>query len=182
MRPVSQIPNLLSTARILVSPYIFFLILAHEYRQVLVWFAIAGFSDFLDGWIARRYNASSWLGTLLDPVADKLLQSGSLVSLAFAGAIPWWLAWLALGRDLLILGFAVIAMLSGLRREFAPTWLGKWSTTAQILFVLSVVSSQAGFPGGILVTPLLWVTAVLTAWSGFDYTFRSIPVLAGRED
>lgn len=167
------LPNLLSLARLLVSPYIFKLIVDREYAAVLIWFAFAGFSDFLDGWIARRFHASSPLGAILDPVADKVLQSGSFVALAVAGAIPWWLASIVLGRDLLILGFAAMELARGRKRDLSPSLWGKWSTVAQIVFVLVVVAGNAGLSALGWITPMQWITVGLTAWSGLDYSRRA---------
>ncbi len=102
-----------------------------EYGPVLGWFLFCGITDGVDGWIARRWNAQSRLGAMLDPIGDKLLLSGSFVVLAIDGAMEWWLAVLVLGRDVVILLFAAAMLLFSKKKlEFPPSWWGKSSTVA----------------------------------------------------
>jgi cardiolipin synthase len=169
---LKHIPNLLSAARLALAPYICYLLGTRQFRTALVWFAVAGVSDGLDGWIARRYAAGSRLGALLDPVADKVLLSGSFLTLALIFAIPWSLMFIALGRDLLILLFAARALSTGQRREFPPSIWGKLSTAVQIAYVLLAVGREAGMVNSGLVVLLGWATAALTIYSGIDYARR----------
>jgi len=108
----------------------------------------------------------------MDPVADKVLLSGSFLTLGLKGVIPLWLMMIVLGRDLLILGFAVIALARKLRREFPPSVWGKASTAAQIAYVLFVVGHEANITPLIVATILGWIAAALTLWSGIDYFIR----------
>jgi cardiolipin synthase len=165
-----HVPNILSAARLIASPYIFLLLWNRDYRTALVWFAIIGATDGLDGFIARRFDARSRLGAMLDPVADKVLLSGSYLTLALSGAIPAWLAWLVLGRDAAILVFALGALaFMKTRREFPPSRAGKLSTALQILYVLFVTGVGAGILNPDLVPPTGWLVVLVTAWSGLDY-------------
>ena len=169
-----HLPNLLSAARLAIAPWVIILILRGQARPVLLWFAIAAITDALDGWLARRLEAESPFGQLLDPIADKVLLSGVFVALAVTAAIPWWLAWLVLGRDVLILLFAAGALLSSKTRSgFPPSIWGKLSTIVQMVFVVAVVIDQAGF--GLPIAPLLWLTAALTAGSALHYARRAMP-------
>ena len=169
---MKQIPNLLTAARLLAAPYILYLLWTAEYRMAIVWFSIASATDVLDGFLARRFQAGSKIGALMDPVADKVLLSGSFLTLGLKGVIPWWLMALVLGRDLLILGFAIIALIGKLRREFPPSVWGKASTAAQIAYVLFAVGHEAAITPLIVATILGWISATLTLWSGVDYFIK----------
>jgi len=169
---LKQIPNLLTAARLLAAPYILYLLWTAEYRTALVGFAIASATDVLDGFIARRFHAASKIGALLDPIADKVLLSGSFLTLGLKGVIPWWLMAIVLGRDLLILGFAIVALARGTRREFPPSVWGKASTAAQIAYVLFTVGHEAAITPLIVATILGWISATLTLWSGVDYFIK----------
>jgi cardiolipin synthase len=168
-----HIPNLLSAARLALAPYIFYLLGTRHFRAALVCFAVAGVSDGLDGWLARRYEASSRLGALLDPVADKFLLSGSFLTLALTFVIPWSLTFLVLGRDVMILMFAMRALMTKTQREFPPSIWGKRSTAVQIAYVLAVVAREAGFGYTAVVALLGWATFALTIISGIDYARRT---------
>jgi len=169
---LKQLPNLLTAARLLAAPYILYLLWTGAYRTALVWFSIASATDVVDGFLARRFRVASKVGALMDPVADKVLLSGSFLALGIKGIIPLWLMTIVLGRDLLILGFAVIALARKLRREFPPSVWGKASTAAQIAYVLFVVGHEANITPLIVATILGWIAAALTLWSGIDYFIR----------
>jgi cardiolipin synthase len=169
---LKQIPNLLTAARLLAAPYILYLLWTGEYQTALVWFSIASFTDVLDGFLARRLQIVSKIGALLDPVADKVLLSGSFLTLGLKGVIPWWLMAIVLGRDLLILGFAIVALARKIRREFPPSVWGKASTAAQIAYVLFVAGHEASITPLMVAIILGWIAATLTLWSGIDYFLR----------
>ena len=81
--------------------------MAADFFTALVLFAVAGFSDALDGFLAKHYHWESRLGSILDPLADKLLLVASFATLTWLGLIPYWLLWLVLGRDVLIVAGAL---------------------------------------------------------------------------
>ena len=108
----------------------------------------------------------------MDPVADKVLLSGSFLTLGIKGVIPLWLMAIVLGRDVLILGFAVLALTLKTRRDFPPSVWGKASTAAQIAYVLFAVGHEAAITPLIVATILGWIAATLTIWSGIDYVIR----------
>jgi cardiolipin synthase len=169
---LKQVPNLLTAARLLAAPYILYLLWTGEYGTALVWFSIASATDVLDGFLARRFQAGSRLGALLDPVADKVLLSGSFLTLGLKHAIPFWLMAIVLGRDLMILSFAIAALARKTRGDFPPSVWGKASTAAQIAFVLFAVGHEANLTPLIVATVLGWIAATLTVWSGIDYFGR----------
>ncbi len=168
------VPNLLSAARLLAAPYVFLLLASARYREALVWMFIIGATDGLDGYIARRFDAASKFGAYLDPVADKVLLSGGFLTLGLMGVIPAWLVWLVLGRDAVILLFAIVILtFTNHRREFPPSLAGKLSTAFQILYILLVTAAGAGliaheFPGF-----AQWVVVAVTGWSSVDYARRA---------
>ncbi|KAL0082492.1 CDP-alcohol phosphatidyltransferase-domain-containing protein [Phycomyces blakesleeanus] len=96
---IYTIPNLLTFGRLLSAPYIGHLIIQHDYNLALGIFALAGFTDMLDGWIARRYNLKTVVGSIIDPAADKALMTVMTITLAMEGVLPVPLATLILGRD-----------------------------------------------------------------------------------
>lgn len=160
----------------IAAPYIFWLLWTGDYRTALVWFAIVGATDGADGYIARRFDAKSRIGALLDPIADKVLLSGSFLVLALTGAIPVWLAVLVLGRDVLILLFVAGALtLSKAPKEFPPSRAGKLSTALQILYVLTVTAESAGLLPISVAGVIAWGVVLVTAWSGVDYALRTLP-------
>lgn len=169
---MSQLPNVLTAARLLAAPYIFYLLWTGRFRPALVWFALAGITDVLDGFLARRCNAGSRLGALLDPVADKILLDGAFLILAVHSIIPFSLAIFVLGRDLMILVFAMAALARKTHRDFPPSAWGKASTAAQIAYILFAVGHEAALAPLAVVTVLAWITFGLTVWSGIDYARR----------
>ncbi len=172
---MNYLPNILSLARILAAPYLFVLLWRHEYWLGLIVMFLTGVSDGLDGYLARRLNAHSKLGAMLDPIGDKLLLSGSFLVLGLDHVIPAWLTWLVLGRDALILLFAAVVLLfTKIRREFPPTWWGKASTVCQICFVLAVLLYAVGVAPQWLVDLGIWLTATLTSVSFVHYVARAM--------
>jgi cardiolipin synthase len=151
-----------------------------EYGAVLGWFLFCGITDGLDGWIARRWNAQSRLGAMLDPIGDKLLLSGSFLTLALDGAMERWLAVLVLGRDLVILLFAagVLLLFSKKRTEFPPSWWGKASTVSQICYILALIGHLSGFLPVILPEIGKWCVLLFLAISSVDYARQARRMLA----
>ncbi len=150
-----------------------------EYGAVLAWFVFCGVTDGLDGWIARRWNAQSRLGAMLDPIGDKLLLSGSFLVLALDGAMAKWLAALVLGRDVVILLFAAgVLLLSKKKVDFPPSWWGKSSTVAQICYIVALIGHLGGFLP--LVLPRIGEVCVLAFWaiSSADYAMQGKKMLS----
>ncbi len=169
---MKNLPNLLTAARILATPYLFWLVWTHHYTEVIWLFIIIGLTDIADGFIARRYKASSRLGAYLDPIADKLLLSGMFITLLLAGLMEPWLAYVVLGRDLLILLVAAAFYLTKQRRDFPPSIWGKASTFVQIAFICFRIGELNHIPVHWEVAVLTWVVAALIGISTIDYASR----------
>ncbi len=132
-----EIPNLISVLRIFLSIPVIWMLLEQRFEIALVLFAVAGISDGLDGYLAKRNGWVSRLGGLLDPLADKVLLVSSYLSLAVIGAIPVWLVMLVILRDLVIVTGALVYNFRVKQLDVAPSLLSKFNTLAQIVLVLA---------------------------------------------
>lgn len=170
MHILRQLPNLLTLLRLLMALPIAWLLLEQHYGQALAWFALAGASDGLDGFLARRFGWVSRFGTVVDPLADKLLLVSSYICLGLIGDLPLWLVLVVLGRDLLlIVGAIVYRVLLG-PFTVHPSLLGKLSTVLQIVLVLALLLELSIQPAFVEVHGLLiWLVLLVTLASGADY-------------
>lgn len=168
-----QLPNAITIARIGLTPVLLWCLHADAYVAALWIAAVAGASDAIDGWLAKRFGWQTWLGGVLDPIADKILLDASFAGLWLTGAVPGWLAALVIGRDLVIVAGAsayhfLIGAVTG-----HPTWLSKLTTVAQIVWVLAVLVGLAWRPLPEVVVPEGTIlVAGLTLASGLDYVVR----------
>ncbi len=167
-----HIPNLLTAARIATTPYLFWLTWQRDYTPVIWLFIAIGLTDIADGFLARHFSITSRLGAYLDPIADKLLLSGMFVTLLLAHLMDPWLAFLVLGRDVLILLAAAGFYFLKQRRNFPPSVWGKASTFAQILFICFRVGELDGIPVHAAVVGLEYAGALLVIISTLDYGRR----------
>jgi cardiolipin synthase len=167
---VKQIPNALTTLRLLLAIPMCLLVLAENYEAVL-WLAFgAGLSDGVDGWLARKLQATSRYGAIVDPLADKVMLSGIYPSLAVVGLLPWWVALVVIGRDVVIIAGALTYHAFYGRYDMAPSFWGKSSTFLQILFAVALLVQQVlplAFDGLLLGLQYAVVTAAL--FSGAHY-------------
>lgn len=171
--PLNWIPNAISLMRVALIGPILYLIVAQEYEWALLLFAIAGFSDGLDGYLAVRFDWQSRLGALLDPVADKLLVAGLFITLAAVGLIPLWLTAVVIVRDLVIIGGAIAFQLIVKPVQGEPTRISKLNTSLQLLLLLFVLSRAAyGWPDEITIVVLGAATLVTVVISGIDYVVQ----------
>jgi cardiolipin synthase len=166
-----HLPNLITLLRIaLVVPLCW---LIETGRADLAWLvaAIAGLSDALDGLLAKRFGWQTWIGGMLDPVADKLLLTASFIWLARAGGLPAWLALLVVGRDVIIVSGAVLYHVLFGRFQAEPSLLSKTTTVLQIALVLVVLLHLSRWITlGPAVQALLFViVAAATVASGVHY-------------
>jgi cardiolipin synthase len=166
---IRYVPNTLTILRLLATPFIFWMMYQRQYVAVLILFAIVATTDTIDGRIARKYNVISKFGAIADPIADKLLLSGSFLIMAITGDFPQWLAILVLGRDLLILLAAAALYLIRRQTTFPPSRWGKLSTFAQILFVGFSLGTFAGVPVAPITLGIQWCVVALVAVSTIDY-------------
>jgi len=179
MSPLAILPNLLTIARLLLAPFVFRAITGARHTAALILFACAALTDGLDGMLARRLGQITPLGTLLDPIADKLLLSGVFLALAITGIMPWWLVIVVLGRDVFLLASSGIVMLFTDIRQFQPSVWGKISTLVQIVCATAWMLQNAGISPQLrgVAPALVWPTAAVTLWSGLHYSWRTIRLL-----
>lgn len=169
--PLRHLPNLISALRIVLVVPLLATILRGRYEAALVIAAVAGVSDGVDGWLARQFHWQSRLGSMLDPVADKLMLVGCMVVLAYLGEVPCWLVVLVVARDAVI-ALGALAWSRVLHNfEAHPSWLSKTTTVVQIVFVLWVLADRA-FTWHAPMRGAVWVVAAFTAASGLDYVVR----------
>jgi len=166
-----HLPNLITGLRIALVVPLCWLIERGRYDGALLIAAIAGLSDAVDGFLAKRFGWQSWIGGMLDPLADKLLLTATFITLTLVGALPAWLTVLVVGRDLVIVAGAIAYHALIGRFDAAPSRLSKWTTLVQIGFVLVELLRLSGW----LPLPqplragLIAVTAGLTLASGVHY-------------
>lgn len=172
-----NLPNTLTILRILMIPLFLEFLAYGFYWEALVVFAIAAFTDFLDGLAARWMNQQTALGVYLDPAADKLLVLSSFIMLASIEGIPMWLAVVVVARDaLIVVGYSVIYFLIEERLQVRPSWIGKWSTAFQLL---TVVLALARLHDSNMFSAEVWnlfvnLTALMTVLSGCQYFYRGL--------
>lgn len=130
-----NIPNILTALRLAASPAIVALLWhGHDYAALIV-FAIAGITDALDGYLAKRFSLQTRFGRFLDPAADKLLMLTSFIALTMLGVTPVWLTALVITRDVCIVIGIGLAYLWALPLRATPSFLGKCSTAVQVIYV-----------------------------------------------
>lgn len=143
-----------------------------EYATALILFAVAGFTDALDGFLAKQFHWESRLGSILDPLADKLLLVSSFLALAWIELIPLWLVVVVIVRDLLIVAGGVIFHYMFVQFDMAPSRISKANTFFQIIFVLVVVFYHGDFAFTPWVVEALgYIVLVTTVMSGMDYVW-----------
>lgn len=168
-----DIPNLITGLRILLVAPFLWLLLEEHYGAALLLFVIAGVSDALDGFLAKYYGWTSELGGLLDPIADKLLLVGAILVLGWLNELPGWLVALVIGRDLVIVGGAVVYHLRIERFHAAPLPISKLNTLVQLMLVCAVIIHYGliALPAWLLAGGI-YLTALTTVWSGAAYVWR----------
>lgn len=174
------IPNIITLARILLTPLFIILLIQGRYRKALMIFLLAGLSDLADGLVARAWHQKSPLGAYLDPLADKLLMSSSFVTLSIAHLIPPWLTVVVLSRDVTVGLGVVILRLADLPVKIAPTWWGKWTTTLQIFTILMVLVEKIWHFPHFVLTGTFWLTGGITAVCGVHYVFIGLRLMSQR--
>jgi CDP-diacylglycerol--glycerol-3-phosphate 3-phosphatidyltransferase len=168
MFPVN-LPNVLTLMRILAVPVIVVALLGETPNGDALAagvFALAAFSDGLDGYIARRRRDVTTFGKLMDPLADKLLIVAALVSLVSLGRLAAWVAMVIIARELAVTGLRAVAVEQGV--VIAASWLGKLKTALQVAAVFALIIWN---PSPLAVDVLVYVAVAVTVISGADYFF-----------
>ncbi|BCM82656.1 CDP-alcohol phosphatidyltransferase family protein [Methylobacterium indicum] len=137
------LPNLITAARLALVPVVVAAIAREAWGAAFLLFALAGISDGIDGFLARRYSLETRLGAILDPLADKTLMLAVLVSLTLAGLVPAWFPAVLIARDALVVLAAGLARLAGRPLATPPLLVGKLNTACQIAFLAWLLGSRA---------------------------------------
>jgi cardiolipin synthase len=140
---VLNLPNLITLGRILLVPVVVWAIASREMQIAFMVFLIAGVSDAVDGFLAKRFGMTSELGANLDPLADKVLIVSIYIALGITEAIPRWVVILVVSRDILIVGGVMLAWFLGKPMRVRPVLVSKLNTVAQIVFACLVLASLA---------------------------------------
>lgn len=169
MEPVSTrvvtIPNVLSVIRLVLIPVFLWLLGTHQYGWALLVIVVSSLTDFVDGWIARRFDQVSRVGQLLDPAVDRLFIFSTLVGLAWQGFLPWWLVAVIVARDVFLAVLGIVLANHG----YGPLpvhHLGKVATFS-LLFALPTLVLGAAWPDiAVYSDPVGWALAL---WGAFLY-------------
>jgi cardiolipin synthase len=170
---VLNLPNIITFGRLCAVPLAFWMILDNHIDQAFILFLVAGASDALDGWLARRYGGNA-IGALMDPVADKALLVTMYITLAAVNVLPDWLAILVVFRDVIIVGGVIILSVMGNAVTIRPLYISKVNTLFQIMLVAASLL-QGGYGVGLpwLTTALIWCVALTTLASGGAYVWNT---------
>ena len=131
-----NLPNLITISRLLLTPYIVWLLLIESYFLGFIFFLISGISDALDGFIAKRFNQKTLLGSYLDPIADKFLIVSAIVLLGYNGYVPIWLIIIIVSRDIAIFGAVIISWMLGTNLRIEPLIISKINTFLQLFYIV----------------------------------------------
>jgi cardiolipin synthase len=153
-------PNLISLLRLAAIPIFVWLLLGREDRASAAWLlAFLGATDWIDGWIARRFDQVSEIGKILDPTADRLMFLVAIASMMIDGSVPLWFAWAALAREAVVSVTAVVLGLLGARR-IDVTWWGKTSTFGLMFAFPLFLASYADLSWSSAAEVLAWVIGI----------------------
>ena len=167
---IITIPNILTVSRMVLAPLVALFLVRQEFDRALWGLLVAGFTDGLDGFIAKWFNQSSRLGAILDPIADKLLMLATALALTWIGLLPLWVTIPILLRDVVIFGGALAYYRRAGAIEMQPTILSKTNTCAQVGLLLLVVAIHAEvIPVAGLLFPAFMVVLATTVSSGVQY-------------
>jgi len=137
--------NIITIVRLLFTPFIIWLISSGYYKTSFIFFILSGLSDAIDGFIAKKFNQITILGSYLDPLADKILIVSSILILGFVGIIPSWLLILIVSRDLAIFGAVIISWLMESDLKIEPIFSSKINTFLQILYIGLILLNLSDF-------------------------------------
>lgn len=184
---IYTIPNILTATRLIAAPIVGYLVLNDHHAWALGLFAYAGITDAVDGWIARKWHLQTVVGTIIDPLADKMLMTILTVTLAMQGSLPIWLATIILGRDL---GLSISAFyyrwislpppktmsrywdFSLPSAEIKPTTISKVNTALQLGLIGSTLALPVlPYELGMAMMGLQALVAATTIWSGASYIY-----------
>lgn len=169
--------NRLTILRILMVPVITVLLLYRQLEAGLALFVVAGITDGLDGFVARTRRQKTTLGMVLDPLADKLLLTSTVIVLTILKELPRWFTVILVSRDVILIGGGLILYLFLGKMPTPPSLLGKTTTLLQIATVLLAMLDNLVPVLQPATLPLVVATLLLTVGSGLDYVFRGARLL-----
>ena len=172
-----NLPNKLTIFRVILIPFFVVLLLfditAYDKWIALAIFIVASLIDFLDGYIARKYNLVTNFGKFMDPLADKLLVCSAMICLVELARIPAWVVIVIIAREFIISGFRLVASDNGV--VIAASYWGKFKTTFQIVMICLMIADLEPL---ILITQIvMWVALALTVISLVDYLIKNKSVM-----
>lgn len=171
--PWRWVPNILSVLRLALVPVVLWHIWWDQAATAFVLCVIAGVTDGLDGWIARHFHATSRLGAMLDPLADKALMIGVYAALALKGWVPLWLVALVVVRDLSIVGVVALSHALGRPEPMRPLMISRFNTVTQIVLAAWLLASRGfAIQDGTIGQLLVYVVALTTLVSAVAYLMR----------
>ncbi len=174
-----NLPNMLTTIRmVLIIPFVMVMQMAPEGNGkfiALAIFVLASFTDFLDGYIARKNHLVTNFGKFMDPLADKLLVSAAMICLVSMGRIPAWMVIIIISREFAISGFRLIAADNGI--VIAASWWGKFKTVSQMIMIILLIANLGGV-FTVLENIFKWIALILTVVSLADYIWKNKKVLS----
>lgn len=168
--------------RILLVPVIIWALITGAAHLAFILFLVAGVSDAVDGAVARLFNQQSAFGTVLDPIADKMLLVSVFIVLGFLGHIPIWLAILVVSRDVIIIAGVLLAFVMARPVTIKPLWVSKANTAAQIMlaaFTLGLLTFGLSAP--ILKSSMEIATGMLTGASAIAYIVQGLALFANGD-
>ena len=169
-----NIPNSLTLLRILLTPLFVGIVLYNHYRLAFWTFVAGGVSDALDGAIARLLNQRTSMGTLLDPIADKIFLSSAVTVVAVMGMVPAWIAIALVSRDIIVISGVVLLKWVDTPIPIRPHLWGKLTTLSEIFYLFLVLLRQSGYahPGRLDLVGVL--TVLLAVVSGVFYVVQGL--------
>ncbi len=168
----SDLPNLISVLRLVAVVPVVYLLMRHAFGWALLLFALAGLSDGVDGFLAKRYGWQTPLGALLDPLADKVLLVSCFLVLGALDLLPIWLVLAVVFRDLVIVSGALLYHFRVEDVQAAPTWASKLNTVVQIALVVAAITNAGPLPlPPWLVGGLIWFCLATVVVSGTQYVW-----------
>ncbi len=178
-----NIPNTITIVRIILVPIIVYLMIAGAFLPAFWLFILAGISDGIDGFVAKRFHMQTELGAYLDPVADKALLVSIFVTLGVGKQLPVALVLLVVSRDILIIGAVLLSWLLERRVEMAPLMVSKVNTTLQIMLAGAVLANH-GFDlhMQMSISALIVAVSIFTIWSGASYMIGWVRHMANYEE
>ncbi|NNM73329.1 CDP-alcohol phosphatidyltransferase family protein [Enterovirga aerilata] len=174
------IPNLITILRLVLVPVVVVMINQGQWAAAFGIFALAGISDAVDGFIARRFDMRTEFGAYIDPLADKALLVSIYAALSLVNVLPAWITIIVVSRDLMIFAAILVSRLMEKPMAIRPLLISKLNTAAQIAFAGLVLAAMA-FDGGLawIISIGIWVVAFLTVVSGVGYLGRWLRHMAG---